>query len=89
MILTKKVQVKNRLGLHIRPATAIVQLLQNCNCNVTFTYEQETVNAKSILNILMLAAEVDSKITIMVEGEDANVTMDSLITAFENRFGEK
>jgi phosphocarrier protein HPr len=86
--LTCKVQVKNRLGLHTRPATNIVRLLQNCKSDVYFTHKQETINAKSILSILMLAARKNSKITIVVEGEDANDTMEKLKEAFENQFGE-
>lgn len=88
MKLIKKVQVKNRLGLHTRPATTIVKLLQSCKSDVYFTHKQETVNAKSILSILMLAARRNSKITIVVEGEDASGTMEKLEQAFENQFGE-
>lgn len=86
--LIRKVQVKNRMGLHTRPATTIVRLLQNCKSDVFFTLRQETINAKSILSILMLAAKKNSKITIRVEGEDADQTMEKLVEAFENKFGE-
>lgn len=89
MKLINKVQVKNMMGLHTRPATSIVKLLQNCKSDVSFTYRHETVNAKSILSILMLAATKNSKITITVDGEDAEVTMNKLISAFENQFGEQ
>lgn len=90
MQLTQKVKVKNRLGLHTRPATTIVKLLQTCRSEVFFTHKQETVNAKSILSLLMLAASKDALITIVVEGddEDAALTMDKLVEAFENEFGE-
>lgn len=88
MKLVCKVQVKNRMGLHTRPATTIVKLLQNCKCDVFFTLKRETINAKSILSILMLAARKNSKITIEVSGVDANVTMEKLVEAFENQFGE-
>lgn len=76
------------MGLHTRPATVIVQLLQNCNCDVSFTHKQETVNAKSILSILMLAAKKNSTINIEIEGESAHSVMEKLVEAFENRFGE-
>lgn len=88
MKLVSQVQVKNRLGLHTRPATVIVRLLQECRSDVLFTLKQETVNAKSILSILMLAAGKNSKITISVDGEDADHTMRKLLEAFENQFGE-
>lgn len=86
--LTQQVRVKNALGLHTRPATAIVKLLQNCKCDVSFTYKRETINAKSILSILMLAAKKNSKIIVDVEGEDAPEVMNKILTAFEDKFGE-
>ena len=76
------------MGLHTRPATTIVQLLQNCNCDVSFTHKHETVNAKSILSILMLAAKKNSTINILIEGKEAHSVMEKLVEAFENRFGE-
>jgi phosphocarrier protein len=88
MRLIKKVTIKNKMGLHTRPATSIVKSLQKSKSNVTFTYRRETINAKSILSILMLAATRNSKITITVEGEDSQEVMDNLVTAFENQFGE-
>lgn len=86
MNLSGKVLVKNKMGLHIRPATAIVKLLQSCKSDVTFKYKKEIINAKSILSILMLAARRNAKITIEVEGEDAEETLNKLINAFENQF---
>lgn len=83
-----KVKVKNAMGLHTRPATVIVKLLQKCKCDVRFTYKQETVNAKSILSILMLAAKKNSTITITTEGEDADNVMKKLINEFETGFGD-
>lgn len=88
MKLVRKVQVKNRLGLHTRPATTIVKLLQNCKSDVYFIHKQERVNAKSILSLLMLAARKNAKITIEVNGEDAILTMEKLVEAFEKQFWE-
>ncbi len=88
MKLIRKVRVKNVLGLHTRPATVIVKLLQNCKCDVSFTLKRETINAKSILSILMLAARKNSNITVSVEGETAADVMDKLEAVFENGFGE-
>jgi phosphocarrier protein len=76
------------MGLHARPATLIVKLLQHSKSDVTFTHNQEKANAKSLLSLLMLAAEKDADITIDVEGEDASYTMEKLIEAFDNQFGE-
>ena len=86
--LTRKVQIKNTLGLHARPATTIVKLLQTVSSSVSFTHRKETVNAKSIMSILMLAAGKNAVITICVEGDDAEEAMEKIVDAFENRFGE-
>ena len=88
MKLIRKVRVKNTLGLHTRPATVIVKLLQNCKSDVIFCHKRESINAKSIMSILMLAARKNSQITIKIEGEDAEDILEKLILAFENRFGE-
>jgi len=84
--LSSKVQVKNKLGLHTRPATVIVKLLQNSKSEVIFKHKKDEINAKSILSILMLAAKKNAKITIEVSGEDAQETLNKLIYAFENQF---
>jgi phosphocarrier protein HPr len=88
MKLTRTVSVKNQRGLHTRPASTIVKLLQQSKSEVSFTYKGETINAKSILSILMLAATPNSEISIVVEGDDAEETMATLFNAFETQFGE-
>jgi phosphocarrier protein HPr len=89
MKLVRKVKVKNSLGLHTRPAASIVKLLQPKKSSVFFTYKEETINARSIMSILMLAAKKNSQITVTIEGEDAEITMELLVRAFEQEFGEQ
>ncbi|MBI5345682.1 MAG: HPr family phosphocarrier protein [Chlamydiae bacterium] len=89
MRLIQKLKVKNELGLHIRPATAIVKLLQNTKSSVFFGYNNQMVNARSIMHILMLAAKKNSQIQVVIEGSDAKETMNLLIKAFEKGFGER
>ena len=89
MKLIQKVKVKNPLGLHARPATVIARLLQKSKTQVFFIYRNETINARSIMSILMLAVGKNGQITIIVEGVDAEKTMQNLVIAFENEFGEK
>ncbi len=84
-----KLKVKNSLGLHARPAATIVKLLQGSKSQVTISYRQETVNARSIMSILMLAIKKNSLVTLTVEGEDAEETLKKLVEAFENLFGEQ
>ncbi|NGX37358.1 MAG: Phosphocarrier protein HPr [Chlamydiae bacterium] len=85
---SQKVKVKNALGLHARPATVIAQLLQKSKAKVSFTYRNETINARSIMSILMLAAGKNSQILITVEGDSAEETLESLVHAFDTEFGE-
>ncbi len=89
MKIVRKIKVKNSLGLHTRPAATIVKLLQPRKSSVFFTHKNETINARSIMSILMLAAKKNSVIEITVEGEDAEVTMQHLLSAFDLEFGEK
>lgn len=89
MKIVRKVKVKNPLGLHTRPAAAIVKLLQPRKSSVFFTYKDETINARSIMSILMLAARKNSQIVVTVEGEDAESTMQHIEKAFEEEFGER
>jgi len=86
--LISKIRVKNSSGIHTRPATCIVKLLHNCKSNVHFTHKRDTVNAKSLLSILMLALHKNAQLTITVDGEDAEETMNKLLKAFDNNFGE-
>jgi phosphocarrier protein len=83
-----KVKVKNALGLHARPAAMIAKLLQGSKSQVSISYRQETINARSIMSILMLAIKKNSQIVLTLEGEDAQETLDKLTAAFETQFGE-
>jgi len=87
--LSCKVKVKNALGLHTRPAAVIVKMLQPLKSSVYFTYKNETINARSIMSILMLAARKNSQIVITTEGEDAELAMKVMVRAFDEQFGEK
>jgi phosphocarrier protein len=87
--IVRKVKVKNALGIHTRPAASIVKLIQPRKSAVKITYKTETVNARSIMSILMLAIQRNAVLEITVEGEDAESTMALLVDAFEQEFGEK
>lgn len=80
------VKVKNKLGLHVRPASAIVKLLQGKKSRVFFTYKEATINARSIMSLLVLAAGRNAKISIEVDGEDEEDTLKELLSAFEDEF---
>lgn len=83
------VKVKNKLGLHVRPATTIAKILQKRKAKVSLTYKGKTVNARSIMSIMILAAPKSSQLKIAADGSDAKETLSEILEAFENRFGEE
>jgi phosphocarrier protein HPr len=66
----------------------IVKLLQPYKSSVTFTYKKTTINARSILGILLLAVKKNSHIIVDVEGEDASELLQVLQDAFDKGFEE-
>lgn len=70
-IVKKNVTVMNKQGLHARPAALFVQLANKFDSAITVTKGKEVVNGKSIMGILMLAAEKGSQLIIVAEGDDA------------------
>ncbi len=77
-IIKKILKVKNKQGLHARPAALFVQLANKFDSKITVTKDGQDVNGKSIMGILMLAAEKDSEILIVAEGEDATEAAEAL-----------
>lgn len=88
MKVSKKVRVGNVLGLHTRPATMIAKMLQKSQSEVTFSYREKRVDARSILHVLTLAVPERGWITVDVSGQDAEETMRALVEGFKSRFGE-
>ena len=76
----------NEKGLHTRPSTELVKCATGFKAQVTVTYQRYTVNAKSLLGILMLAATRGSKIYVAAEGEDAEEAVKSILTLARDKF---
>lgn len=89
MKVIKKLLVQNEMGLHTRPATVIVKMLQHVQSEVFFTWNKNRINAKSIFGILTLAAGKNTLLTVECEGIDAEETMRKLEEGFSRSFGEK
>lgn len=68
----KEIIIMNMQGLHARPAALFVQIAAKFNSKITVKKDAEKVNGKSIMGILMLAAQCKSKITIEADGDDAD-----------------
>lgn len=85
---TKKSEfvVENEKGLHTRPATELVKCAANYSSQIHLIYRGYTVNAKSLLGILMLAAAKGSKIKIEAVGEDADLAVKGLVKLAKNKF---
>lgn len=81
--------VKNDRGLHTRPSTEIVKCATTFRSEVLLAYQKNQVNAKSILDVLMLTASKGAKIHIEAIGEDAEEAVISLIELASNNFNIK
>ena len=68
----------NSQGLHARPAAVFVQIASKYDSNITVQKGQEKINGKSIMGILMLGAQQQSKIILTVEGKDAEAALKEL-----------
>lgn len=81
--------VKNEKGLHTRPSTELVKCASSFKAQVSLIYQNLTVNAKSLLGVLMLAASRGAKIKIEAEGEDAEEVVESILHLARNKFNIK
>lgn len=81
--------IVNSLGLHARPASKFVQTASKFRCKVSVKKEVQTVNGKSIMGMMMLAAAKGSKLVIEADGEDAYEAAVSLEKLIAERFGEE
>ena len=87
-MLSKEFTIINEFGLHARPAAKLVRLAARFKSDVSLTYGRETINAKSIMGVMMLAVEQGGKIILTVNGEDEENLMNKLLLLIEDGFGE-
>lgn len=81
--------IKNDRGLHTRPSTEVVKCSASFKSDIKLTYKKTTVNGRSLLGILMLAAEKGAKIKITAQGEDAQAAVDALLSLGDRCFNIK
>jgi len=84
----KRFIIRNKLGLHARPAALFVQTSNRFNCDVFVIKGKQKVNGKSIMGIMTLAAGNGSALTVCTEGDDASEAMIELTKLITNNFGE-
>ena len=85
----RTVTIANRYGLHARPAAEFVKLASTFKSDVLVRKDDLEVNGKSIMGMMMLAAEFGSAVTIRTTGADAPAAADALVDLVERRFGEE
>jgi phosphocarrier protein len=74
-LVKKRIVVRNKQGLHARPAALFVQIANKFDARIIVRHNEEEVNGKSIMGILMLGAENGSTIIIEADGQDAHLAI--------------
>ena len=86
---SKEVTVLNKQGIHARPAAMFVKAASRYTCEVLVEKDGETVNGKSIMGLMMLAAGPGSRLRVSAEGTDAPQAVDELETLVQSKFNEE
>ena len=86
--VTKQLTVINRLGIHARPAALFVKIAGKFSSQISVEKDGETINGKSIMGLMMLAAAQGSKLTVTAEGIDAEAAVKALEELFHQKFNE-
>lgn len=89
MEASEEVQVINKLGIHARPAAALVQTVLPFECEIYLSHSGNRVNAKSIMGLLTLAATRGTRITVQCKGNDAEAALEAVKAIFASGFGEE
>lgn len=84
----RSVQVMNKNGIHARPAAEIVKLAAKYKADITVTRDDLEVNGKSIMGVMMLAAECGATVQLRAEGPDADEALEALAHLIAGKFGE-
>ncbi len=85
---TRDIEIINKLGLHARASAKLTQTASAFPCAVTLSRNGRSVNAKSIMGVMMLAATRGSSVTLETRGAEEDAAMDALVTLINNRFDE-
>ena len=88
-MITRDLQVLNKLGLHARAAAKLVFIANKFISDITLVKDDKQADARSIMKILMLSASRDSIINITVDGNDEIQAMNSIEKLFQNKFDEE
>ena len=88
-MLTFEIKVINKLGIHARASSKLVELANQFAAKIIIDKEGRTANAKSIMSVMMLSANCGSTIKITIEGADENLAMTKISELINNKFYEE
>jgi phosphocarrier protein len=86
--MTKEMTVKNKLGIHARPAAMFVKIANRFHSEITVEKDGQEINGKSIMGLMMLAAGQGSKLKVTANGDDANKALREIELLIERKFDE-
>lgn len=86
---TKTLTVKNRAGIHARPAALISQTANKFSSEILIEKDSTTVNAKSIMGVITMAAGYNTVLTLKASGNDEKQAVDEIFSLFESKFDEE
>lgn len=84
----KTVRVKNRAGMHARPAALLVKTASGFKSKIYLETDSEKINAKSIMGIIILGATYDTAIKVIADGPDENEAVEAIAGLFDGKFAE-
>lgn len=87
-MMNKTIQIQNRLGLHARPSALLVKLANKFRSEFHIKKDDMIVNGKSIMGVMMLAAEFKSEIELIADGVDEEYLLEEVVNLFDTKFGE-
>jgi phosphocarrier protein len=87
--VSHNIEIKNTLGLHARPASLFVKTASSFECEITVEKEDEVVNGKSLMGLLMLSAGYGTVIKISAKGKDCEVAIKAIIDLITRKFDEE
>jgi phosphocarrier protein len=88
-MVEQMVTIQNRLGLHARACSVFVKEAAKFASHILVARDGLEVNGKSILGVMMLAAEMGAKITLRADGKDEKEALEALVRVVNNKFGEE
>lgn len=87
-MIKTKIKIINRLGLHARASAKFVATAAKYQSNLNVIKDSQTINGKSIMGVMMLAANKGTEITLEIEGPDEQAMHEALVELINNYFGE-